>query len=114
MIRVASVVIILLMVGTAVGLYRFKEHSADQAERIQSLRAQIASERERISLLQAEWTYLNQPDRIQDLSTRHLELERIKAAQIGTIESLPMRPIDIDPLEGDRLGALAGDTAGGR
>jgi hypothetical protein len=114
MIRITSLVIVLLMVGAAIGLYRFKEQAADRAAEIQSLRIQIAEERERISLLEAEWTYLNQPDRIQELSKRHLDLQRMQAGQIGTVDALPMRPIELDPFAGDALGALSGEARADR
>lgn len=106
--RIAALLAILLVAGAAIGLYRFKEQSAERAQQVQSLRAQIAEEHEHISLLNAEWTYLNQPDRIQELSRRHLELKRIEAGQIGTIDTLPMRPIDIAPFEGDALNPPVG------
>jgi hypothetical protein len=110
--RIIAVLAVLLVAVAAVGLYHFKDRSAERAQEVRSLRAQIAEERERIGLLTAEWNYLNQPDRIQELSKRHLDLERLDARQIGTVESLPMRPVEIDPFEGDALVAPRRGEAG--
>lgn len=95
---------ILLAAVAAVGLFRFKEQAAERAQEVQALRADITEERDRIVLLTAEWNYLNQPDRIQALSKRHLDTHRLDAGQIGAIESLPMRPLLMDPFEGDAVG----------
>lgn len=107
MTRIAGILALLLIIAAAVGLYRFKAQAANNAAQIEQLHAEIEAERERISMLRAEWTYLNQPDRIQDLAERHLDLERMKGAQMGTIDALPMRPLDVEPFEGDAIGALA-------
>src|SRR5690606_30294256 len=107
MIRIASSLAIVLMITAAIGLYRFKDAAAESERHIESLRAQITAERERIAVLRAEWNYLNQPGRIQDLSERYLDLERLDVGQIASIDALPMRPIEIDPY-GGALGGFAG------
>jgi hypothetical protein len=108
MIRIASVMAVILVIAAAVGLYRFKENSVERADRIDALRVEISAQRDRINVLRAEWNYLNQPIRIQELAGRYLDLDRLEVGQIATIESLPMRPIDLDPYEGNRLGGFAG------
>lgn len=112
MIRIATVLAAVLMVAAAVGLYRFKDNAAEQAARIDSVRAEIARERERIAVLRAEWNYLNEPGRIQELSQRHLELERLQARQIVSAGALPMPAFDGDRLESDGIpgGLMAGQT----
>jgi hypothetical protein len=60
-------------------------------------------------VLKAEWNYLDQPARIQELADRYLDLSRLEVEQISVVETLPMRPIDIDPSGGGgRLGGFAG------
>lgn len=106
--RLVSILVIVLVVGAAIGLYRFKDAAAASEQRIEELRARISEERELIAMLRAEWNYLNQPSRIQELSKRYLDLERLEVSQIAGIEALPMRPIDLDPYGGNRLGGFAG------
>ena len=109
MTRFVSLMAIVLIVAAAVGLYRFKGESQGLARQIAELRAEIDDEREVISVLKAEWNYLDQPSRIQELSDRYLELDRLEVEQISVVEALPMRPLDIDPSGGNNpLGGFAG------
>ena len=49
--------------------WAYKENYRTQASlrRVSDLQHQIATERETISVLKAEWAYLNRPDRLSDL-----------------------------------------------
>jgi hypothetical protein len=69
------------------GVHRVKA----QAQELAALDAQIAREAEAIRVLKAEWTFLNQPDRLQDLARRHLALSPTGASQIVVLTSLPIR-----------------------
>ena len=110
--RIVSLLAIILVVAAAVGLYRFKGESQERARHISELRSQIADEREQISVLRAEWNYLDQPSRIQELAERYLDLSRLDVEQISVVEHLPMRPIDINPSTVDPLGGFAGGETG--
>lgn len=109
MIRAFGLLAVVLVVAAAFGLYLFKGESQTLARQIAELRAQIDDERELISVLRAEWNYLDQPSRIQQLSDRYLDLSRLEVEQITVVEQLPMRPLDIDPSGGaDAIGGFAG------
>ena len=54
-------------------------------------RRSIAKEAEAIRVLKAEWSYLNQPERLQALARRHLTLGPTAAAQIVVLANLPER-----------------------
>jgi hypothetical protein len=45
-------------------------------------------------VLEAEWSYLNDPVRLADLTRRHTDLTPVMASQIATFESLAPRPAD--------------------
>mgnify|MGYP000050093549 CR=1 FL=1 len=109
MTRFVSLFAILLIVAAAVGLYRFKGESQQLARQSAELRAEIDDEREAIAVLKAEWNYLDEPSRIQELSDRYLDLQRLDVEQISVVEALPMRPLDIDPSgTNNTLGGFAG------
>ncbi len=110
MIRFFAILAVTLMLGTAIVLYRFKDEAAGIEAHIDELHEQIAEERETINVLRAEWNYLNQPSRIQKLAERYLDLEQLQVDQLASVSDLPMRPIDIDPYEGSRLGGFAGGS----
>lgn len=52
------------------GFWAYRENYATQAEldRVQRLQMQIGAARERLAILNAEWAYLNRPDRLRDLA----------------------------------------------
>ena len=78
----------LICFGLYNGVYRVKAQEKELAE----LKADIAREGEAIRVLKAEWTYLNQPDRLQALARRHLALAPTGASQITVLASLPLKP----------------------
>ncbi|MGH6854051.1 MAG: cell division protein FtsL [Aestuariivirga sp.] len=74
------------------------EHSTRGYERnIARLERQISGSREEIKLLDAEWSSLTRPDRLQRLAAQHLELQTIQARQIVKLDELgstvPPEPI---------------------
>ena len=60
-----------LVVAAAFVSYRMSYETKDRAEITAKLRRQIAAEREAISVLRAEWAYLNAPARLAKLAERH-------------------------------------------
>lgn len=62
-------------------------------ERLIALNQEITRDRESIHVLRAEWSYLNQPERLEGLSRRYLELQPLKGSQISVITALPLRPV---------------------
>lgn len=90
MIRTLNIVLILAVVGLSFGLYDIKYRAEIADRRVQTITHQIASEQESIRVLRAEWSYLNQPERLQELAQRYTKLEPLQAAQIGTFSDVPM------------------------
>jgi cell division protein FtsL len=91
MIRVVNLVAVMVALLTSFALYRVKYEASDYAGQVAELRQEISAERERVNVLKAEWSYLNQPDRIQRLAERYLELQSLDARQIVTFRDLPER-----------------------
>lgn len=56
------------------------------------LNKQIVEEQEAVHVLEAEWSYLNRPERIEQLSETFLPmLGRVNPAQVLRLEDLPKR-----------------------
>ena len=49
-------------------------------------------ERDAIAVLQAEWQYLDRPDRLQAAADKHLDLQPMKIQQLARLSDLPNRP----------------------
>jgi hypothetical protein len=91
MIRTISFVSVALLVLVSFELYNGVHRVKAQEQTLASLKTQIAREAEAIRVLKAEWTYLNQPDRLQALARRHLALTPTGASQIVVATSLPVK-----------------------
>ena len=79
--------LILVCFGLYNGVYLAKAHERE----LQRLNAEIAKEGETIRVLKAEWSYLNQPERLQELARKHLALAPTNPNQIVVLASLPLR-----------------------
>lgn len=91
MIRYLSFVAVALLVAVSFELYNGASRVKDEERELAGVKAQIAREQESIRVLKAEWTFLNQPDRLQTLARDHLALAPTAASQIVMLASLPAR-----------------------
>jgi len=99
-----------LLLGTSVlaliGVYSLKfsveETAADKA----AIERRIDLQSGELSLLKADWAYLNQPGHVAPIVARHVEalgLQAVEPEQFGGLASLPSRPAKPD---NDALDAL--------
>jgi hypothetical protein len=96
-IRTLSAISVALLVLVSFELYNGVHRVKAQEQALVSMSAQIAREAEQIRVLKAEWSYLNQPDRLQALARRHLALAPTGASQIVVLTSLPIRSDAMSP-----------------
>jgi hypothetical protein len=78
----------------AAGFTTFKVKYAvqDIEDELGRARRQTIAEQQEARVLTAEWTYLNQPERLADLNRRFLGLTAISARQLQrSIEEIPLR-----------------------
>ena len=109
MIRWLQVVGVLAAAGAAVIVFQVKYRAENVAEHASKLQREIDQENETLSLLEAEWSLLIQPARVQELVSRHadiLDLQPLDPTQITRIESLPMRPKGPAPDDEAALSAI--------
>jgi cell division protein FtsL len=81
----------LLAAVVGFGLFHVKYQVQTLEDRLAKLNRAIVREQEQIHVLRAEWTYLDRPERIEQLAKKYLELAPPKASQVGSIAQLPMR-----------------------
>lgn len=93
-----SRLLFLLFVAAAAGvaglLFQVKYEVQDLERELAGVNRQILADQEAVHVLQAEWSYLNQPARIAELSRRHLGLGPMQPEQVAGIAALPPRPED--------------------
>ena len=84
MLRAVNIVCGLVIVGLVAGLYHIRYSAEGAARDLDSLHRSIADERAVHRTLQAEWSSLNDPRRLQKLADLHLPLAPLAARQIET------------------------------
>lgn len=93
MIRRSTLLWLLAAVLIGCGLYQLKYEVQAKEERLARLNRQILQEQEAIHVLNAEWAFLNRPDRLADLANRHLEMTPVAPAQFGKVAAIPERSL---------------------
>lgn len=105
MIRALNIVLVLAVIGLSIGLYDIKYRAEIAETKATKIEREIVTEQESIRVLRAEWSYLNQPQRMQELAKRYMKLEPLQPAQIGTFDDVPM------PRKTDEFYAPSGPNA---
>ena len=82
MIRLASLFWLALVCATGFATFKVKYAVQDFEEELNRVRKQTVVEHQEIHLLRAEWTTLNQPERLADLNRRYLSLAAIAPKQL--------------------------------
>lgn len=97
MIRTLNIVLFCTSLVALIGVYALKYSVGETASEKVQLERQIDRQEGELSLLKADWAYLNQPAHIAPIVARHqpaLALEPARQAQFGSLDGLPMRPIE--------------------
>lgn len=115
MIRWLQVVSVVAAAGAAIFVFQVKYRAEAVAEKAAALQRELDQENETLSLLEAEWSLLIQPARVQELVERHadvLQLKPLDPGQITRIENLPMRPKGPAPDDEAALSAILESRTG--
>ena len=91
MIRISAVIWVVVLVLLGIGLFQVKYNVQAKERDLRDVRRQIEANYSAIHVLDAEWSYLNDPLRLADLARRHTELVPTTPGQIGDFASLPPR-----------------------
>jgi len=78
----------LLIVAAGIGAYMIKSHVIGKEQELRAILAQIEAERDRITVLEADWSYLTRPARIQQLSREMLSFAPVTPDRILTLDIL--------------------------
>lgn len=106
MFKTVDLIIIGLMAAVAAMTFHIKHQTDMQLEQIERLEAAIRLEENTIDLLEADWSLLVQPSRLQNLVELHngeLGLQVAEPHQIVRPEELPARVLDLPDPETERV-----------
>ena len=91
MMKCSTLVWLLMAVAAGAGLFLMKYEMRALEGQLAGLNREILHNQEALHVLRAEWSYLNQPVRLETLGRRLLRLEPIRPEQAGRISEIPLR-----------------------
>lgn len=94
MIRSLNVILVCSAIVMLIGVYSLKYSVEDVAAEKVTLQRTIERQEADLSLLKADWAFLNQPANVAPIVNRHvaeLNLQTLSQDQFGTLQNLPMR-----------------------
>jgi hypothetical protein len=94
MIRTLNIILVVTAIGMLVAVYALKYSVEDVAANKAELQRAVERQQADLSLLKADWAFLNQPANVAPIVNRHLaelNLQGLAQDQFGTFTSLPMR-----------------------
>jgi hypothetical protein len=80
-----------LCIAVVIGLFVVKHRVQDLEDRLHALNGEILSDRDATQVLEAEWSYLNQPARLEALSRKLLGMEPPTAEQTLTLDEFRLQ-----------------------
>lgn len=93
MIRISTLIWLILSIVTGSLLFNFGQKTEDQRHAIAVLDRKIKTEQQSLDILEAEWSYLNRPERLRELAAKHLDLKAVKRLpQLNTVSIDVMAP----------------------
>ena len=105
MIRTINFAFVLMTGLACLGLYRVAEEARVAHAELVIAERQIAREHQTLVVLGAEWASVTQPQRIQALAERHLDLNDAPTVELSSLILLPRRgdaPLTEGPLRDAR------------
>lgn len=115
--RRSTLLFVFMTVVVGLGLFQLKYQVEALEKQYRHTRGLLKESEESIHVLKAEWTHLNEPKRLQELTEKHLKIEPIKAAQFvsfkqvmgGAKASYDSKIYDVKGLD-DLVAAIAADA----
>ncbi|PPR18969.1 MAG: hypothetical protein CFH37_00135 [Alphaproteobacteria bacterium MarineAlpha9_Bin7] len=90
--RQATVILALLFAGASLGLYQIKYKIQSLKQDLAGIQDEVWIEQDSVHVLEAEWAYLNRPQRLAQLSDKYLSFLRpVSPSQIVSFDALPLR-----------------------
>lgn len=98
MIRPTSLILMVLTAAAGGALFQIAFEVSELDGDLSQLNRDIRKDREAIHVLRAEWSFLNQPERLEELTRRHLDLLPVSGGQLAGSGAVPVRAQDQEPV----------------
>jgi len=97
MTRLTIALTVFLAIALSIGVFRITYQVDELEQELSELNKQILEEQETIHILKAEWSYLNDPNRLEDLARRHLGLEAMQGNQLVNMDMFDKQLLPAPP-----------------
>ena len=87
----ARFVLIALFAAMATGMFVIKNRVIALENDLERINAKIREDQNALHVLKAEWTYLNDPARIRNLSENHIHMKPLRGEQIISFSAIPFK-----------------------
>jgi hypothetical protein len=74
-IRLSTIAILTLAAGTGFILFQTSQNVQRSEDRLRDMQQSLSREKESVRVLEAEWDYLNRPDRLEELARQYLKIQ---------------------------------------
>ncbi|QBF31240.1 cell division protein FtsL [Thalassococcus sp. S3] len=91
----------LAVIGLAFWAYRENYATQQTLAETKRLQREIGQTQQRLTVLRAEWAYLNRPDRLRELANINFDrlgLLPLSAEQFGRVDEVAFPPADLLPI----------------
>ncbi len=89
MTRAMTFIGLFLTIVIGAGTYWVSHEVESLEKQYAAIQSDILNEQESIHVLEAEWSYLNSPQRVEALAKNYLKLDQIAPLQMASIDDLP-------------------------
>ena len=95
--RQTTIFAVFIATVMSVSLFYLKHEVTNLEDELDLLNRSIVSDREAVHVLKAEWSHLNNLNRLEDLAKRHLEMQPTDPRQIKEARGLSYIQVVDDP-----------------
>ena len=87
----ARFALIALFAAMATGMFVIKNKVISLENDLERINTKIREDQNALHVLKAEWTYLNDPARIRNLSKHHAHMKPLRGEQIISFSAIPFK-----------------------
>ncbi len=111
--RFSLLILPVTAISFGIGVFIMANHVQQAEKRINHLQAKIETEKENLRVLHAEWTFLNNPERLEKVARQHFQMVPSDGAQYIDIAGIPMRAtLDAQQISEEEIKQLADISPG--
>jgi hypothetical protein len=89
--RPSTLLWLAVIAAVGYGMFQVKYQVTALEDELARVNRSIDNDRDQLRVLGAEWSYLNQPARLDQLRQRYLTLVPIARGQLGSLDQIPFR-----------------------